>query len=293
MSINYSIVALQNNSYLHYIGIELNSGFFSKKKVKKRVYLKELEKSYPAPLLQSKSKKSSQQPVKNLALSSPKEISQPPVQPVPQPIAEKESPPSQQTISQSPLQRTSLPPVQKLPQSSPEKISQPPVQPAPQSTIQNQIQPIQQKIIKLSNSSRREFTFNSISFIQSNQSIKPILYHYDIEFKYNHYGLNKKAVFVLEKIIPLTRQYSNYHILIEGHTDSRGDSNFNRTLSEQRALSVSKYLLRNGIKKERLSIKGWGSSHPYLPNLNFDGTDSTNGRLKNRRFEITLIKPGK
>ncbi|GKS62828.1 hypothetical protein YTPLAS72_01320 [Nitrospira sp.] len=73
------------------------------------------------------------------------------------------------------------------------------------------------------------------------------------------------------------------HLLIEGHTDSDGSSEYNLSLSESRAQSVQKILLEGGIAAERMDIKGYGESKPIADN----NTDS--GKAQNRRVEIVLV----
>lgn len=69
-------------------------------------------------------------------------------------------------------------------------------------------------------------------------------------------------------------------ILIVGHTDDVGGSNFNADLSEQRARSVGKILEDVGISGERIYYQGAGEYYPIGDNR----TDE--GRAKNRRVEI-------
>jgi|TARA_B100000787_G_C16098153_1_gene252168 outer membrane protein OmpA-like peptidoglycan-associated protein len=69
---------------------------------------------------------------------------------------------------------------------------------------------------------------------------------------------------------------------IIGHTDAKGDANYNQKLSEKRAKSVKNYLIDNyEIKSSRLNDIGKGESQ-LLPNI--DSLDS-----KNRRVQINTI----
>ncbi len=45
---------------------------------------------------------------------------------------------------------------------------------------------------------------------------------------------------------------------IIGYSDKKGTENYNLTLSEKRAASVSSYLLEHGIEKKRISYQGKG-----------------------------------
>jgi outer membrane protein OmpA-like peptidoglycan-associated protein len=75
-------------------------------------------------------------------------------------------------------------------------------------------------------------------------------------------------------------------VSVEGHTDSTGAADFNRTLSQERAESVVKYLAKKGIKIARLEAKGFGPDRPIADNA----TDA--GREANRRVEFNILKQG-
>ena len=52
---------------------------------------------------------------------------------------------------------------------------------------------------------------------------------------------------------------------IEGHTDAKGNADYNRKLSAQRAQSVKDLLVAKGIDADRLASQGKGSSEPANP----------------------------
>jgi len=72
------------------------------------------------------------------------------------------------------------------------------------------------------------------------------------------------------------------NVVIEGHTDNVGSEQANQFLSEQRALSVLKYLVERGVDRNRLKSVGYGLSRPVADN----GTDE--GKAKNRRVELVI-----
>lgn len=75
-------------------------------------------------------------------------------------------------------------------------------------------------------------------------------------------------------------------IVIEGHTDSRGDEAMNMTLSQQRAEAVRSFLITSGVPAERITAVGRGESAPVASN------DTAEGRANNRRVELILSKSG-
>src|SRR5690606_28463781 len=74
-------------------------------------------------------------------------------------------------------------------------------------------------------------------------------------------------------------------VRIEGYTDSVGNPNFNRLLSEHRANAVREYLIAQGIEPTRLVAVGRGADNPIAPNT------TAQGRALNRRIEFHL-SPG-
>lgn len=79
-------------------------------------------------------------------------------------------------------------------------------------------------------------------------------------------------------------QYPSSYVDVIGHTDSTGAAAYNQRLSEQRANSVSQYLVSRGVQAVRVKSYGMGERQPVASNA----TEA--GRQANRRVEI-LITP--
>ena len=73
------------------------------------------------------------------------------------------------------------------------------------------------------------------------------------------------------------------NITIEGHTDSRGKYTSNMKLSQDRANSVMKYLVNQGVDSSRLNAIGYGPDKPI------DTNDTAEGRARNRRVEFVVL----
>ncbi len=72
---------------------------------------------------------------------------------------------------------------------------------------------------------------------------------------------------------------------VQGHTDSRGDADYNRRLSQRRAEAVVGYLVeRGGLDATRLVAKGYGEDQPLTDN------DTEDGRARNRRVEFVIVE---
>lgn len=78
-------------------------------------------------------------------------------------------------------------------------------------------------------------------------------------------------------------KYPNTDLLIVGHTDDKGTSDYNQALSERRATAASRYLAGAGVEATRLRSLGRGESEPLTSNA----TEA--GRQTNRRVEIAIV----
>ena len=76
--------------------------------------------------------------------------------------------------------------------------------------------------------------------------------------------------------------YPTLRFKVEGHTDSTGSYEKNRTLSLQRALTVRDYLIAQGVPASTIDVEGLGPDRPVADNATNDG------RARNRRVEIIL-----
>src|SRR5690606_36806841 len=88
----------------------------------------------------------------------------------------------------------------------------------------------------------------------------------------------------LQKALRTLRTYPEIEVEISGHTDDVGSNASNQRLSQQRAESVKRWLVENGIEESRLTAVGYGEEQPVVPNA------SPEYRLKNRRIEFKRIK---
>lgn len=101
-------------------------------------------------------------------------------------------------------------------------------------------------------------------------------------FDFDAFDLRENTKADLQQMAETLKKYEDTNILIEGHTDSSGASSYNQELSEDRATSVSKYLLELGVVPERLSTIGYGEDQPIADN------ETTEGRQENRRVEVAI-----
>jgi len=106
----------------------------------------------------------------------------------------------------------------------------------------------------------------------------------DVLFDFNQASLKPGAREKLSKLAGILLAYPGpYHMEVEGHTDAIGSQDYNQKLSEDRAQSVSSYLLKSGIPSDRiLAVRGFGKLRPVTTN------DTPEGRQMNRRVEIVI-----
>lgn len=103
-----------------------------------------------------------------------------------------------------------------------------------------------------------------------------------VRFDTNKSTLTPQAQQNLDKLLPVFNEYAETDIKIYGYTDSTGRVEYNKTLSEQRAVSVRNYLVNKGIKASRFTTQGMGIEDPIATN------ETPEGRSKNRRVEFTI-----
>jgi outer membrane protein OmpA-like peptidoglycan-associated protein/tetratricopeptide (TPR) repeat protein len=112
----------------------------------------------------------------------------------------------------------------------------------------------------------------------------------DLFFIYDKDRLITESKPDLSKVIKYMQKNPEVNIILEGHTDFKGELDYNQTLSEKRANRVKNKLIAAGIKSSRITTKGFGENKPIAANANPDGSDNPEGRQKNRRVEIKLDK---
>jgi outer membrane protein OmpA-like peptidoglycan-associated protein len=112
----------------------------------------------------------------------------------------------------------------------------------------------------------------------------------DVLFDFDKATIKPEAAAALHSVAEIvTGKGNGRRVRIDGHTDSKGNDAYNQKLSERRAESVKQWLAeKEGLGQVKMTTQGFGASKPVSPNI--DGSDSPEGRQKNRRVEIVLAK---
>lgn len=105
----------------------------------------------------------------------------------------------------------------------------------------------------------------------------------DIYFDSDAAELSPRSFTELIKLAELLRQNPKVNIEIRGHTDNIGDETYNIQLSERRAKAVMSFILQNGIARQRVTTKGYGSAKSLHDN------SGDVGRKQNRRVEFVVL----
>jgi OOP family OmpA-OmpF porin len=105
---------------------------------------------------------------------------------------------------------------------------------------------------------------------------------YHIEFETGSATISPSSYKMLDEIFESAVVAEGLKLGIYGHTDNSGSDVVNIPLSGKRAAAVQDYLVRKGLKEDRIEAKGLGAAKPVADNSTADG------RSRNRRVEIVL-----
>jgi peptidoglycan-associated lipoprotein len=72
----------------------------------------------------------------------------------------------------------------------------------------------------------------------------------------------------LQKNVDWLKHWGTTKVMIEGHCDSRGTSEYNLALGERRAKAVQDYLLSLGLSTDRVTIVSKGKEQPFCGDEN-------------------------
>lgn len=107
---------------------------------------------------------------------------------------------------------------------------------------------------------------------------------YNIYYETDSFTILSESEPELQKLVSFLKNNSKLIVEIQGHTDSSGNAEDNKQLSELRAKSVVDYLVTNDIQISRLLYAGYGDTVPISTN------ETVAGRRENRRTTIKIIE---
>lgn len=109
-----------------------------------------------------------------------------------------------------------------------------------------------------------------------------------VYYEYNSAKLTKASEKVIDDLLLPLLKGNNKNIEIMSHTDSRGNDEYNLSLSQQRANAVVNYLATKGINRSRMTARGYGETR--LVNRCSNGVQCSDAEhAKNRRTEFRIL----
>jgi peptidoglycan-associated lipoprotein len=96
-------------------------------------------------------------------------------------------------------------------------------------------------------------------------------------FDYDEAQLRNDARQTLDQKVAILRQYPAFRLMIEGHADERGSTEYNLALGTRRAVSIRDYLAGFGIDGQRFQTTSYGEERPMAQGQN-EGAWSRNRR---------------
>jgi outer membrane protein OmpA-like peptidoglycan-associated protein len=139
-----------------------------------------------------------------------------------------------------------------------------------------QIETAEKRIIKAA---------NAFSFAEIEKTERGILFRFSGNlFDAGSAKLNAESLPRLVQLADIIKQFADYDVRIEGHSDSSGSTEANLRLTEQRAIAFKKYLVvQCGVPEERLTTVGLGESAPIATEID------RASRAINRRIDTIIL----
>jgi OOP family OmpA-OmpF porin len=97
-------------------------------------------------------------------------------------------------------------------------------------------------------------------------------------------NIDPKSYGELNEIAQMMIENEKIEIQLEGHTDNVGNPEANLKLSQKRVEAVKRYLVVQGISKNRIKTKAFGGSQPLRNEM------TPEDRVMNRRVEMRILK---
>lgn len=113
---------------------------------------------------------------------------------------------------------------------------------------------------------------------------EPLMVRARMHFDFNKANIKKEYIPLLKEVAKVLKENPNINLRIEGYTDDVGTKAYNQKLALKRAMAVKDFLVKEGIKPERIQVVGFGKEKYIAENT------TPIGRLTNRRAEFIVIQ---
>ncbi|HKQ82917.1 MAG TPA: OmpA family protein [Steroidobacteraceae bacterium] len=104
-----------------------------------------------------------------------------------------------------------------------------------------------------------------------------------VNFPTNSAELTPESNTELDRIVSLFNSTPVISGFVEGYTDSTGNAEYNKQLSQKRARAVADYLIAHGVSQDRVHWRGRGEANPVADN------NTPEGRAQNRRVVLKRV----
>jgi len=84
----------------------------------------------------------------------------------------------------------------------------------------------------------------------------------DIRFEFDRYEIRAEDAEILDANAESLRANPKLQLLIEGHADQRGTSEYNMALADRRAKASMNYLVSRGVRSNRIAVISYGKERP-------------------------------
>jgi peptidoglycan-associated lipoprotein len=84
----------------------------------------------------------------------------------------------------------------------------------------------------------------------------------DIHFDFDRYDIRPDDALILDANAEWLKAHPEYLLLVEGHADERGTSEYNLALGDRRARASVNYLVSQGVKANRITTISYGEMRP-------------------------------
>ncbi|MEN6624235.1 MAG: OmpA family protein [Smithella sp.] len=106
--------------------------------------------------------------------------------------------------------------------------------------------------------------------------------NFTVYFKTDSAALSVNSLPQMTKVFDAIRVRKTADIVVSGHTDATGTTNYNRNLSLKRARVIAYLLVDRGIDRRNIQVTYYGKGNPLIP------TPDGMAEPRNRRVEISI-----
>jgi peptidoglycan-associated lipoprotein len=90
----------------------------------------------------------------------------------------------------------------------------------------------------------------------------------DVYFNYDKYDLRPDDSSIVQQDASFLEKYNDMKVVIEGHCDDRGSEEYNIALGQNRAESLRKALVADGVAANRIRVISYGKERPFCTEEN-------------------------